>query len=219
MDEKAIHIMFYENGKIKDRKDPSQRVTRKVYWSDTMSDNAINTVSNEYGKQVKRLDTLPCIANLAYYGFNFVDAINFWRKVSNITINEIDPELIDKSKYEIFSLIGYIHTLRNKVTLGEIEPAILCQLVFEFKNFKKLLKSIGIKNIDSKILSRVSNLKKIIKKSLGYDENCKIPYDKLIEELNVQIDFFKTIVQQLCFCNNEDFVILLLRFDLKKCKH
>lgn len=219
MDEKAIHLMFYENGKIKDRTDQSKRVTVKVHWSDAMSKETINVVASEYGKEIHILDTLPLIGNLAYCGFNFVDAINFWRKVSNITINENDKDLINKSKQEIFSLIGYLHTLRNKVVSSEITPAFLCQLVFEFKNFKKLLKLIGIKNVDSKIISRASNLKKIIKKSLGYDENCKIPYDKLIEELNFQIDFFKTIADNICFCDDEDFVILLLRYDLKRCKH
>ena len=219
MDEKAIHLMFYENGKIKDRKDPSQRVTRKVHWSNAMTDNTIATVSDEYGKEIERLDTLPFIANLAYCGLNFVDAINFWRKVSNITIKENDNELINKSKHEIFALIGYLHSLRAKVVSSEIKPAFLCQLAFEFKNLKRLLKLIGIKSTDSKILSRASNLKKIIKKSLGYDANSKITYDKLIEELNFQIEFFKNIAENICFTEPDDFVILLLRYDLKRCKH
>lgn len=224
VNEKEIHLMFYENGKTKDRKDPSKRVTKKVYWPETFTKEIVQEVFSTYrNKIVEKLDTFPFFANMAYNGLNFVKSLSCYAKISNKVIAKEDITLISKSKNEIFSFIGYLITLKRKVEILKENKTryislFLCEPIFRFENYKKLLKLIGIKVDDSKTVTRSRNVKRIIRNSLGYDSS-KITLERLERELDYQIEFFTSLANSMCFdTDDENFVLYILRYDLKKCK-
>ena len=120
-------------------------------------------------------------------------------------------------------MLGYLFLLKHKVEAYKEKNDnvcfFLCEPIFKFESYKKLLKLIGIRNCDSKILTRASNIKRIIKNALGYDTNKQISLETLEKELCYQINFFANIADQMCFdTDNENFSLYILRFDLKKCK-
>ena len=219
LNEKEIHLMFYENGKTKDRKDPSKRVTRKVLWPDAFKMEIVQEVFSSFkNKEVKKIDTLPFVANMAYNGLNFVKGLACYTKISYKVILNEDEALIDKSKNEIFAMIGYLLSLRRQLIFNPKSSIILCEPVFKFENYKKILKLTGIKVEDSKIITRSRNTKRILRNSLGYDSST-ITLARLRNELDYQIDFFASITDQMCFDrDNENFPLYILRFDLKRCK-
>lgn len=222
LNEEQIHYMFYENGKTKDRTDPSRRVTCKLYWSKYFHKDIISQISEQFNIKIEKMEGLPFIANLAYCGCSFVEAIHAWANICNLTIANLkdDKDLITKARVEIFSLIGYIATLKNTFNTFDTydKSSFICYpKVFKLQNFSKLLNVIGIRLEDSKIYSRTKNLEKIMKKTLGFeDANAKIKISTLCDEINEQLIFFTDIARDVCFTDEEDFIIFLLRFDLKK---
>ena len=86
------------------------------------------------------------------------------------------------------------------------------------KDYLNILSRCGIRYEDSKVVSRSRNLLKIISKSLGYDKSSKISIEKLKYEIEEQLSFFTEIIEIFSQANDEDFVIYLLRYDLKKIK-
>ena len=159
--EEEIHNLFYENGRIKDRKDPSKRVLAKVYYPSKYISSTTLEKYSEPEKQIHIVHGMPYIANIAYCQYNFVQAIDVWRKITNDTL---------------------------------------------------------ISQFDSKVVSRSRNLLKIISKSLGYDKSSKISIEKLKYEIEEQLTFFTESIEIFSQANDEDFVIYLLRYDLKKIK-
>ena len=213
-----IHNLFYENGRIKDRKDPSKRVLAKIYYPAKYVSSETLKKYSDPEKQIRIVHGMPYIANIAYCQYNFVQAIDLWRKVSNDTlINQFDSKIFQRAKNEIFSLVGYLVTLRQILERGGT-PLLLCSQVFNFNNYLTILSRCGIKYEDSKIISRSRNLFKIISKSLGYDKSSKISYEKLKLEIEEQLTFFSESIEILFQEDDEDFVIFLLRYDLKKVK-
>lgn len=224
LDEKQIHYMFYENGKTRDRKDPSKRVIKKVAWSESFTLEIVQEVFSAYShKQVKKMETLPFVANMAYNGLNFTKSLACYAKISNTVISSADKSIIPKTKNEIFSMIGYLLSLKRKVQNQKIVKSkshslFLCEPIFKFESYKKLLKLIGIKPEDSKVITRAKNVKRIIRNTLGYDSS-KITLERLEKELDYQLDFYISLSDSMCFDpDNDNFVLYILRFDLKKCK-
>ncbi len=218
LNEKQIHNMFYENGKTKDRKDPSRRVTCKLYYSKYFHKDVIAEISEQFNIKIEKMEGLPFIANLAYCGCSFVEAICVWANICNLTISNLkdDKDLVLKARNEIFSLIGYISTIKSNFDICSNKAPLYCSNVFKMQNFSKLLNVIGVRLEDSKIYSRAKNLEKIMKKTLGFDKNTKIKLSTLEGEINEQLIFFAEMAKDICFCKDEDFIIYLLRFDLKK---
>lgn len=209
---KEIYDMFYTNGKRKDRTDPSKRVTCKVYHSKYFHQDTIDEISSLYGITAPKIEGLPFIAYLAYCGFSFTDAIDAWRKIANSTLNSIDSDLIKKAKKEIIEFIGILCIIEKDFSIysNYIE-------VTKFENFSKLLQIIGIRLSDSKILCREKNFSDALKRAY----NTKIiDFAKVEESLFIetesQLNFFSDIAKNICFVPEEDFIIYLLRYDLKK---
>lgn len=218
LDEYQIHYMFYENGKRKDRKDPSQRVTRKIYWSKFHHVATIEKISNNYKKTIVKQTDMPFIANLAYCGFSFVEAIDAWRKICNETISMQDSNLVKASIIEILAMVGYLHNARANITNSKENELLICNSIFNFEAYTKLLKCIGIRLEDSKILSRAKNLKEIMEKSLGKSQKVSISMKNLEKEIDIQLNFYVDIAKSMCYIDdNEDLIIYILRYDLKRC--
>ena len=225
LDEKQIHLMFYENGKTKDRKDPSKRVTKKVMWSETFTPQMVQEVFSTYkaNKEIRKIDGLPFIANMAYNGLTFTKSLACYAKVSNKVLSLQKENLIDRTKEEIFAMIGYLLSLKRQIASKEFDEetsinVFLCEPIFKFESYKKVLKLIGIKVDDSKIITRARNTKRIIRNTLGYDSS-KISLERLQKELEYQINFFINISDAMCFdTDEENFSLYILRYDLKKCK-
>lgn len=219
LNEEQIHYMFYENGKTKDRKDPSRRVTCKLYWSKYFHKDVISKISEQFNTKIERMEGLPFIANLAYCGCSFVEAIHAWANICNLTIANLkdDKDLISKAKNEIFTLIGYISTIKNNFESCNNNSFKFCHSVFKLHYFSKLLNVIGIKLEDSKIYSRTKNLERLMHKTLVINNsNAKVKNSTLANEINEQLNFFMTMAHDICFVSDDDFIIFLLRFDLKK---
>ena len=216
--EEEIHNLFYENGRIKDRKDPSKRVLAKVYYPSKYISSTTLEKYSEPEKQIHIVHGMPYIANIAYCQYNFVQAIDVWRKITNDTlISQFDSKVFQRAKNYIFSMVGYLIALRQILEKGGTPP-LLCSQIFTFSNYLNILSRCGIKYEDSKVVSRSRNLLKIISKSLGYDKSSKISIEKLKYEIEEQLTFFTESIEIFSQANDEDFVIYLLRYDLKKIK-
>lgn len=216
--EEEIHNLFYENGRIKDRKDPSKRVLAKVYYPSKYVSSETLEKYSEPGKQIRIVHGMPYIANIAYCQYNFVQAIDVWRKITNSTlVAQLDSKIFMRARNEIFSLVGYLVTLKQILEKG-VTPPLLCSQIFNFSNYLSILSRCGIRYEDSKIISRSRNLLKIISKSLGYDKSSRISLEKLKVEIEEQLGFFTESIEIFSQADDEDFVIYILRYDLKKIK-
>ncbi len=202
---------------------PTNNVTDNRYLRIMLCDNPIKYIYVFYLKSIKNYFNLKetCFEkNIIYCTYKYDIDLNYKLKNNSIVENDtsikISTNIINNAIHEIKEINFLLN--QEYITNELIEKILKCNL----RNYIKILKFCSIidtnKNIcHSKILSRISNLKKQLISYL----NKNLSIELLAKEFGIQKYYINNYLNTMQKYNlyNEDFIIYTILFDIKHTKN